>query len=314
MKISILITAWHEVETIGKCLETFVGNYKGDFEVLLAIPDQETKDAAMLKAKELGIEQRIWISDFAKDGKGKGKPAELNYLMDNAKGDVWFFGDGDVHYGEGVLEKMLKHFEESDVFAVTGRPRSSDSKDSMMEYFGHLLADAAHHKRTIDLSNETSGKSSAFVKKRPFFPVSGYLFAMRKSDIRAPVDTLVEDAFFSYEIFNRGFRIEYEPTAIVYVKYPKNSGDYFKQKKRSVGGYVQLWDYGIVKQETKTRSFWRELEYFWFPIKYATNVKEFFWSLILYPMRLWLWITIFWERKVLKKSFSKTWVRVDSTK
>jgi biofilm PGA synthesis N-glycosyltransferase PgaC len=314
MKISILLTAWKEEKTIGKAIETFIGNYTGDFELLLAIPDVETKKAALLKAKELGIEDRVWVSDFAEDGKPKGKPAELNYLMDHATGDVWFFGDGDVWFGDSVIEKMLKHFEDRAVYAVTGRPVSSDSKDSLMGYMGNLLADAAHHKRTIDLSNINTGKAATFVKKRPFFPVSGYLFAMRKTDIRAPKDTLVEDAFFSYEVFNRGYKIAYEPEAIVYVSYPKNLKDYFKQKKRSVGGYVQLWNYGVVKDSTKTRSFWRELEYFWFPLTYAKGFKQFVWSLLMYPIRLWLWIVIFWERKIQNKDFTKTWVRVESTK
>ena len=115
-------------------------------------------------------------------------------------------------------------------------------------------------------------------------------------------------------IFNEGGRIEYEPEALVFVKYPTNLKDYFKQKKRSTGGYMQLWEYGIVKPETKSRSFWRELEYFWFPIKYARNLKELFYSFMMYPVRLWLWVQIFWERKIVKKDFVKTWVRVESTK
>lgn len=312
--ISILITAWKEEGSIGKSIETFIKGYKGEFEILLAIADQKTREAALKKAKDLGIENKVWISDLVKDEKPKGKPMELNYLMDHAKGDIWFFGDGDVWFKEGNIEKMLKHFSDPEVFAVTGRPVSADSKNSMMAYFGNLLADAAHHKRTVDLTGELSGKSLTFIKKRNFFPVSGYLFAMRKSDIRAPEQTLVEDAFFSYMIHNRGKKIAYEPEALVYVKYPTNLKDYFKQKKRSTGGYVQLWEYGVVKPETKTRSFFRELEYFWFPIKYATNLKELIWSLMLYPIRLWLWIMIFWERRVVKKDFVKTWVRIESTK
>lgn len=312
--ISILLTAWKEEDSIGKAIETFINGYKGDFEILLAIPDQETKDVALKKAQELGIEDKIWFSDLLKDDKPIGKPAELNYLMDKAKGDIWVLGDGDVYYGDDVINKMIKHFEDPEVMAVTGRPRSADEKDSMMHYFGHLLSDAAHHKRTIDLTDNDSGKSRSFVKKRKFFPVSGYLFAMRANDIRAPKDTLVEDAYFSYEIINRGGHIAYEPTAEVFVKYPTNLSDYFKQKKRSVGGYVQLWEYGVVKPETKTRSFWRELEYFWFPFKYATNIKEFFWSLMMFPIRFWLWLQIYWERKIKKKDFVKTWVRIESTK
>ncbi|MCA9387282.1 glycosyltransferase [Candidatus Dojkabacteria bacterium] len=310
--ISILITAWKEQDSIRKCLNTLLKGIPTDFhfEVLLAAPDDATRDAAMAEISELNLEDKyIYVKD-----PGEGKPNALKMLMDKAKGDIWFFGDGDTFFGEHVIDKLTKHFDKKDVMAVTGRPMSIDSKNTMMEYFGHLLVDAAHHKRTIDLTDEPSGRSLKFVKKRKFFPVSGYIFAMRATDIRPPKDTLVEDAYFSYEIINRGGIIEYEPEALVYVKFPKTLKDYFRQKKRSVGGYVQLWEYGVVKSETRTRSFWRELEYFWFPITYAKNLKELFWSFMLYPIRTWLWVQIYWERRILKKDFVKTWVRIESTK
>lgn len=312
--ISILITAWKEEKTIGKCLETLLGNYSDDFEVLLAIPDKETRKAALDKAAELNIIDRVTISDFTNDGKPKGKPAELNDLIDRANGEILLFGDGDTYFGTEVISKLVRHFKSKKVYAVTGRPISSDSKNTMMGYFGHLLTDAAHHKRMVDLTNNAEGHGKTFVKKRSFFPVSGYLFAMRKTDIRSPEDCLVEDAYFSYEIYNQGGIIEYEPEAQVFVKFPKTLSDYFKQKKRSVGGFVQLWKYGVVKPETKTRSFWRELEYFWFPISYAKNLKELMWSFALYPIRFWLWLQIYWERKIKEKDFEKTWVRIESTK
>ncbi len=313
-KISIIVTAFREEKTIAKCIECIANKeYSGlteDYEIILTAPDQETHAAASAKAKELGIEEKlVHLID-----PGKGKPTGLNLAMDNATGSVWVFTDGDVYLGHDAISRLLKHFKNPSVEMVTGRPKSADSKSNMMGYFGNLLADAAHHKRTIDLTENPEGKSLAFVKKRAFFPVTGYIYAMRKTDLRFPADTLVDDAYISYAVFNEGGRIEYEPNALAYVKYPTNLADYFKQKKRSTGGYIQLWEYGIVRPDTKTRSFWRELEYFWYPISYAKNIKELFFSLLMYPIRLWLWVQIFWERKVIKKDFVKTWVRVESTK
>jgi cellulose synthase/poly-beta-1,6-N-acetylglucosamine synthase-like glycosyltransferase len=314
MKVSILLVAWKEEHTVGKALESILNGYTGDFEVLFAIPDQPTIDAALAKANELRIADKVWISDMLKDGKPKGKPAEIAYLMDHAKGDFWILGDSDVHYGENVINLLLAGFSDETVMAVTGQPVSADPKDNMMGYFGHLLTAAAHHKRMIDLTTMPAGHGRTFVKKRPFFPVSGYLFALRSTDIRPPVDTLVEDAYISYEIHRRGGRIAYAPDALVYVKFPTHLADYYKQKKRSVGGYVQLWKYGFVTKENNTRSLGRELEYFWFPLRYARGLRELLWSLCLYPIRVWLWLLIFWERKVRNKGFMETWVRIESTK
>lgn len=311
--ISILITAYKEEHTIAKAISTFISgldDQKIDYEVILGCPDEATYNAALNEVKRLGIEERfVYVKD-----PGKGKPTGLNMMMDKARGDIWFFGDGDTYFGENVVPIMLPHFKRPKVMAVTGRPLAACKKRNRMDYYANLLADAAHHKRTVDLTENPTGKSLNWVKKRNFFPVSGYLFAMRASDIRVPTDTLVEDAYISYAIHNKGGRIEYEPRAKVYVKYPSNLSDFYKQRKRTVGGFVQLWNYGVVNEQNVTRSFYRELEYAWFPIKYASNIKELWWSLLLYPLRLWLWIKIFWERKVLKKDFSKTWVRIESTK
>lgn len=305
-KVSLIITAWKEQTTIARCIRTLVEGYQGDYELILACPDQETMQAAQDEVDKLGIADRfVYIQD-----PGRGKPVALNMILDQAQGDILFLGDGDTYFGPNVVEHVLKHFEDPNVGAVTGRPMSADSKGSMMGYFGNLLADAAHHKRNLDLAAGTS----KLVSKRNFFPVSGYLYAMRKSAERFPEDVLADDAYISYVIHNAGLRIAYEPAAIVYVKYPTTLSDYFKQKKRSVGGYIQLWKYGIVTKQTTTRSFWRELEYFWFPLAYARGLRQLFWSLLLYPIRFYLWLIIWWERKVLHKDFGKTWVRIESTK
>lgn len=308
--ISILLTAWKEERTIGKCIETLMNGFSGEFELILGCPDEGTYNAAMVKATEMGIQDRIIL--FRDEG--KGKPRALNEMMQRARGEFWVFGDGDVYFGENVINKLLAAFADPQVMAVTGRPRSADSKSTMMGYFGNLLADAAHHKRTIDLTENPQGRGKLFVKKRPFFPVSGYLHAMRSTTIRLADDTLVDDAYLSYEVHRQGGKIAYVPDAEVFVHYPTTLSDYFKQKKRSVGGYLQLWKYGFVTKQTNTRSFWRELEYFWFPLTYAKNLRELLWSLALYPIRTYLWLVIFWERRIRNKSFERTWVRIESTK
>lgn len=312
--ISILITAYKEEKSIAKCVrcigDTSYSGIQEEFEILLACPDQETLNAALSEVKILKIEDKFThIQD-----PGKGKPNALNLLMDRAKGDIWVFTDGDVFFEKDAVKNLISYFQDPNTHLVTGRPKSADNKNSMMGYFGHLLSDAAHHKRTIDLTSNPVGGSLKFVKKRSFFPVSGYIYASRATQDRFPEDCLVDDAYISYIVHNKGQKIDYAPNAIAYVKYPTNLSDYFKQKARSTGGYIQLWQYNVVSENTKTRSFFRELEYFWFPINYAKSVKEIFWSLCLYPIRLWLWLKIYWDRKVVKKDFVKTWVRIESTK
>ncbi len=323
--LSIIVTAHKEEKTIREVINCLLDQkYSGlgehktdeDWEFILVAPDKATINAAKdaLKKLEISTEKYQILVD-----PGNGKPAALNMAFEKAKGEYLLPTDGEVMFEKRAVFELVDLLEQKldqgqKVGGITGRPVSLDDKSSMMKYFGNLLSDAAHHKRNIDLTDDPKGLSTKLVPKRKFFPLSGYIYLIKNLDWKIPEDVLVDDAFISYELFNKGYKLYYAPEAKVKVKYPTNLPDYFKQKKRSTGGFIQLWKYNVVKPETKSRSFWRELEYFWFPIKYATSLKELIWSITLYPIRLWLWIMIFWERKITKKNFKDTWVRIESTK
>ncbi|HVX92609.1 MAG TPA: glycosyltransferase family 2 protein, partial [Candidatus Dojkabacteria bacterium] len=197
------------------------------------------------------------------------------------------------------------------VGGVTGRPFAINKKDSFMGYVGNLLSDSAHHKRTHTMKKF----KSYYVSDKTFFPMSGYILAMRNVIKEIPTDVLSDDAYMSYAIRNLGYEIAYTPNAKVAVKYPTNVNDYLKQKVRSLGGYIQLEKYDIFKKDKQSRSFWIELPYAFFVFKYAKNFREFIWSLMLFPLRLYTWIQIFIERRLLKKGMPKTgWARIESTK
>ncbi len=312
--ISIIITAFREAEQIKTALNSILNpewnDYKGDFEVLVTCPDKETWLAAKQTALKFKFQSIKWIKD-----PGKGKPHALNLAFEKAKGEIFVLTDADVYFAKSAVSRLVKHFKDKDVGGVTGRAKSIDSKDNFMGYMGHLLADAAHHKRLVTMKGHKSGKSLKIVSKEPgFYMLSGYILAMRNVGIDVPENCLVEDAYMSYELHNKGYKLKYEPDAIVYVKYAGHLNDWFKQKLRSVGGYVQLRKFGIIKKDTEVRDFGRELQYFWFPLKYAKSLKQLVWSFCMFPIRLWLWIRVFYEQRIKRKSFEETWVRVESTK
>ena len=303
--LSIILTAAKEDRTIIKALENLLESatdyLKSDFELITIIPDEETS----IKAQEFISKNFKRIKWQNIKDPYKGKPYALNLGLKAAKGDYLLLTDGDVYISKNSVADLFEKIKDKNVGAVTGRPVSMDSKSKYWGFISHLLADGAHEKRLETMSNRDNKK---------FFVLSGYLFLMRNTKIEIPSDCLVEDAYISYSLFNKGFNLLYQPKAKVYVKYPDNMTDWFNQKARSVGGYTQLWSYNVVKSETKVRSFTKELGYFKFPISYAKDFKEFLWAISLYILRGILWLKIFWDREVLKKEFSKTWVRIESTK
>lgn len=314
MELTVILTAYKEANTVAKAVRCICdvkySGYKDAFQLITVIPDKETLKEAQ---KEIKKHTNIYWTSIVDPG--KGKPTALNLALKKSKGKIIALTDGDVYLGEQSIKLLVDAFKNPKVMGSTGRPVSADKKNNFFGYISHLLADAAHHKRLTTLKGIRSGRSRVFVgSKSNFFALSGYAMAMRNFQLQLPEDTLVDDAYLSYVLLSKGGKLEYIPEARVYVNYPTNIKDWYKQKLRAVGGYVQLWKFGVIKKNTKVRNFWKELEYFWFPIKYAKSFKEYFWSIALYPMRLFMWLIIFYQQRIRKKSFDEIWVRVESTK
>lgn len=282
---------------------------KRPFEILQLSPDNETLEAGLKAAKNLGLSESEYIQ--IQDPK-KGKPFALKMALKKAKGDMLIFTDGDTYFEKDSIKYLLEPFVNREVGGVSGRPVSSDSRNTMMGYWGHLLSDAAHHRRIRTISNR---QDNYYISDKTFFPMSGYIMATRNYDFDIPQNILSDDAYISYFIRNLGKEIAYAPLAKSYVKYPTNLNDYYKQKVRSLGGFIQLERLGIFKKDKQSRSFWIEIGYAFFVFSYAKGLKEFVWSLLLFPIRLMTWIRIFWERVILKKDMPESgWERIESTK
>lgn len=311
--ISIIITSWKEPNTIGKCIKCIAdreySGLKGEFEILQLSPDKETLDAGLKAAKELNLSKKEYIQ--IQDPR-KGKPSALKLAFKKAKGEIWILTDGDTYFERNSVKYLLEPFENEDIGGVSGRPVSKDRRDNMMGYWGHLLSDAAHDRRIITMDDR---EGNYYLSRDTFFPMSGYIMAVRNLNFDIPSNVLSDDAYISYSIRNQNKEIAYAPKAMCYVKYPANLKDYYKQKVRSLGGFIQLETFKIFQKDQQSRSIWIELKYTFFVLKYANNMKELLWSLLLFPVRLWTWFKIFWERRVLKKDMPKLgWERIESTK
>ena len=290
--LSIVITAYKEPGTIGKVIECFTKQKIKDYELLALCPDKET--AEVIKKYSKNNKKVKYIKDL-----GKGKPSALNIAFKKAKGDILVLSDGDVFVSDNSVNALLRHFKDKKVGAVTGKPVSISERDNMLGYWSHLLTDAAHKTRV-----NREGK---------YIDCSGYLYAIRNIIKGIPKDSLSDDAVISHIIWKKGYRIRYEPKAEVYVKYPSSFKDWIKQKKRSTGGYNQITKW--CGKTERMRSFSREIIFGWYKaLSYPKSFKEFFWTLVLFAARLYLWILIYIDINIKKESFEKTWKRVESTK
>jgi cellulose synthase/poly-beta-1,6-N-acetylglucosamine synthase-like glycosyltransferase len=293
--LSIIIAAFKE-PTISRAIAAILcQNIKEKYELIVAAPDTETKATVNNFARK--HKQVKYFQD-----PGKGKSYALNLLFKKAKGDILVFTDGDVYLDKDAINKLTEPFRHSDIGVVTGRPMPTNVKSNIFGYWSHLLCDAGAHAVREELS-----------KNGCFLECSAYLMAVRSGIInKIPLD-VAEDAIIPYYFYKRGFKIAYTPEAKVFVKYPDNFSDWLKQKIRTAKAHETLLKH--VHDFPKVKSFSNEVMFGWHrALKYSKNIKELFWTLLLFPARLWVWANVVIEIKLLNKQYTDAWERIESTK
>jgi cellulose synthase/poly-beta-1,6-N-acetylglucosamine synthase-like glycosyltransferase len=312
-KLTVIINSWDEPSTIGKAIKCIADpTYSGipeDFELIQISPDDPTISAGQKVANELKLGNKF----IALMDPKKGKPFALNMALQKASGEIVIMTDGDVYFGPNTVSALLEPFENEKIGGVTGCEYSQDDKSTMLKYFGHLLAAAADNNRR-SLTNPIENKSYR-ISKENIVPMSGRCYATRNFHLEIPAEALAEDGYMSAQIMLKGYKSAYQPAATAYAKYPLTLKDFIKQKSRSLGGFPQLERLGIKTGSKSARKFTDELKYAFFVLLYPRSLKEFWWSILLFPIRLWTWYKIKTEMSKMESRMGKVgWERVQSTK
>jgi len=280
-KYTVIITSYKEPDLVPKCIESVISSNNeiiDQLQLLVVCGDQDTYNSvnSTLKKSYDKFSNYMVLKDNA-----EGKSEALNLAFKKAKGDIWVMTDGDVYLEKNAITNLVKPFQDKKTIATTGQVKSLEKKDTFFGYYSHVFSDAANYYRQRKQQSNN-----------PFFPLSGYLYAIYKqNNLVLPKGLKAEDDYISHLIYKPGYNFKYVSSAIVYVKFPKNLNDLIKQKVRSLGGNVQNKNFF----STNSRSILQDLKMFLFPITYASNFKQFFYSLLIYPLRLYLWVVIYYQ-------------------
>ena len=290
--ISIVITSFKEPKTIGKAIESFINQKtKEKYELIISSPDKETQE----------IVKKYPQVKLFKDP-GKGKTYALNLLLPKLKGNIVILSDGDVYVSENSINELLKFFNDKKVGCVTGRPVSINSRDNLLGYWSHLLCYGAHRMR---LKRD---------KKEEFLECSGYLWAFRNKLISEIPRETAEDSIVPLLLYLKGYKIKYAPLAEVYIKYPSTMHEFIEQKKRTSKAHETLINYTNLKKIPRMKSLRNEITESYTLFSFSRDIKEFFWTILLFPVRLYIWISSFFALYLKKDSKVDGWQAVKTTK
>lgn len=295
-KITLLITAFKEPETIGKAIESAINQKTSrKYEVIVSAPDKETLEVVETYQKK-NKNLRIF-----KDP-GKGKSYALNLIFQKINPNLLILTDGDVFISDNVVENFSNLFLDQEIGCASGRPIPLEKKDKMFGYWANFLFDSAHKLRKYSF------------KQNKFLECSGYLFAFRKKFIhKIPMD-VAEDTIIPYFFWQKGYKIGYSPESKVYVKNADNWKDWIAQKSRTSKAHETLEKYVNLKITPRVKSFKTESKGVISLLMYPENLKQFRWSFLLGLSRFYMWMKVFYDTKFNKKHYQDAWKRVESTK
>jgi cellulose synthase/poly-beta-1,6-N-acetylglucosamine synthase-like glycosyltransferase len=294
-EVSIIITSFRESH-LPQALRAIEHQRLSSYEVLVVSPDPEA--AQLVKAYQRQKKPYQYVVD-----PGHGKSAALNLTFPKAKGDILILTDGDVSVDHHALKEILKPFDNPRVGCVAGRVISINNKNSMLGYWSHLLADAGAHRIR---------KEGA---KQGFLECSGYLFAFRNHLIKKIPTDVAEDSLIPYIFKQKGFDIAYAERSRVLVKNPTAFNDWLSQRKRTAKAHETLEKYVDTKNIPRVKTFSNEIQkgLLW-SLHYPQTVKEFYWTLLLFLARSYMWFCVLYETKIGKKHYTDKWERIKTAR
>ena len=211
--VSVIIPAYNAEKTISNCLDSIMKQDCTEEYEVIVVDDGSTDSTPNIVSEYKNV--RLIRQ------KNSGPASARNEGASRAKGDIILYTDSDCFTEYNWISEMLKPFNENhEVAGVKGayktNQREITARFVQLEYedkYRYMLKD-----KYIDFMDTYS----AGFKKKVFIEMKGY-------DTEFPV-ACAEDVELSYRLSNRGFKMVFNPDAIVYHTHPNKLIDYLKKK------------------------------------------------------------------------------------
>ncbi len=212
--ISVIIPAYNAAQIIGECLEALLHQSmdQADYEVIVV--DDGSTDGTDEIARAHGV--RVFSQP------NQGPTTARNQGVAQAGGDILLFTDADCVPAETWIEEMVKPLSDPEVVGVKGA--YATRQQGLTPRFIQLEFEDRYRLLRRDKYIDFVDTHAAAFKRRVFDIAGGF-------DPSIPGPT-AEDADLSYRIASLGYKMVFNPKAIVYHRHPERWLDYL---------WVKLW-------------------------------------------------------------------------
>jgi len=230
--VSVIIAAYNEETVILRTIDSILRNGYPHMEILVV--DDGSKDDTLRVLRE-GYGDHPSVKILSQPNAGKS--AALNNAIGHAAYDILVAVDADTLFRTGTIGKLVRHFSDPRIGAVSGNARVGNRKKwitrfQSIEYIYGFNLD----RRALDYLNAIT-------------VVPGAVGAWRKDLVIQKGgfghDTLAEDADLTLSIRRDGYVIRYDEQAIAYTEAPEDGKSLTKQRFR--------WSFGTLQAAWKHR-------------------------------------------------------------
>jgi len=237
--ISVIVPTYNEENVIENRIENLLElDYPKDkYEIVVvdsASTDKTVEIVNNIIKKQNDHEPCIKLIE---EEERRGKASAINIGKKHIKGEIALVTDANSLFDKNVLKEIAPYFKDPKIGAVGGRFVVKDPKNSI-ENSTQFYWDIEY----IVRMGESSLDSACLFH--------GEINAWRKDIVEADEKSLSEDLDMVLKIKKQGYKIQYEPKAIVYEPAASNVTDQIKQRKRTSIGTIQNmfkhWRYLII--------------------------------------------------------------------
>jgi cellulose synthase/poly-beta-1,6-N-acetylglucosamine synthase-like glycosyltransferase len=268
--VTILIAAYNEEKVIGSTLANLLlSHYLQDLFEIIVVSDASTDGTDRIV--EQFAEQNVRL---LRQTSRAGKTAALNRAVMHAKGEILVFADANSCHAPEALAELVANFNDPEVGYVTGRMVYTDPD-------GSIIGDgcSAFMKYENFLRKEETRLGS-------IVGVDGGIDAMRKSLYRPMNDDQLPDFVLPLQVVEQGFRVIYEPKAILREAALQNTEDEYRMRVRvALRALWAIWDmrrllnpirFGIFAWQLWSHKLLRYASFIFMALAYLINARLVF--------------------------------------
>jgi biofilm PGA synthesis N-glycosyltransferase PgaC len=221
--VSLIIAAYNEEKVLREKLENCLAlDYPTDRLEIVVASDGSTDGTNAIV--ESYAERGIILHKVIPRG---GKTRALNMVIPKTRGEILVLSDANTMYRPDAIRKLVRHFADPVVGAVSGDVRLVDAADS------HAHSEGLYYRYERWLQRLESRIGS-------IIGADGAMYAVARDCFRAPPDGIIVDDFvISMTVARLGFRVLYDPEAIATEQGTLTAREEFFRKVRIIAGGIQ---------------------------------------------------------------------------